>query len=104
MRIRKYDFDYSRRVLMEKTAKGIGTAGVLGSFWPTLAKGESTDIKMAYPEESLSIEAHTKGKIKPGDTITADNLEHVEHCSTRLPWKRSRTTVARSRFGKRPPM
>ncbi len=79
MHIRKYDVDYGRRKMMEKTAKGLGYAGVLGSVWPMLAKGQSTDIKMAYPDEQISIEEHTKGKISVGDTITADNLEHVEH-------------------------
>lgn len=78
MHIRKYDFDYGRRKLMEKSAKGIGTAGVLGSFWPVWAKGESTDIKMAYPDELTSIEAYTKGKVKVGDMITADNVEYVK--------------------------
>ncbi|MDT0636004.1 DUF1329 domain-containing protein [Spectribacter hydrogenooxidans] len=79
MHIRKYDFDYGRRMLMEKAAKGIGSAGVLTSLWPMITKADTPDIKMAYPEELTSIEAHTKGKIKPGDVITADNLEHVEH-------------------------
>ncbi len=51
--IRKYDFDYSRRVFMEKTAKGIGTAGVLGALWPIMA--ESGEIGRAYPDELLSI-------------------------------------------------
>ncbi|MGD9603686.1 MAG: twin-arginine translocation signal domain-containing protein, partial [Gammaproteobacteria bacterium] len=33
MRIRKYDFDYSRRHFMKQTAAGILGAGVFGSVW-----------------------------------------------------------------------
>ncbi|TDU33282.1 secreted protein, partial [Panacagrimonas perspica] len=36
MRIRKYDFNYSRRSFMEKVATGAG-AGVLAPLWPTIA-------------------------------------------------------------------
>ena len=81
MHIRKYDFDYSRRKFLEKTVKGAASAGILTSLWPLIAKSDSgiTDISGAYPDELLSIEMHTKGKVKPGDTITADNVEYVEH-------------------------
>ena len=73
--IRKYDFDYSRRVFLEKTAQGFGAAGVLTGLWPLMC--EAGDISKAYPEELLSIEAYTKGKIKVGDWITADNIDVV---------------------------
>ncbi|MES1943658.1 hypothetical protein PC39_06074 [Salinisphaera sp. PC39] len=79
MHIRKYDFDYGRRKLMEKAVKGVAAGGVLTSLWPMISKADTPDITKAYPEELLSIEAHTKGKIKPGDVITKDNVEHVEH-------------------------
>lgn len=79
MHIRKYDFDYGRRALMEKTAKGAAMAGVLAPIWPMIANADTPDISKAYPEELTSIEVHTKGKIKPGDTVTADNVEHVAH-------------------------
>ena len=59
MHIRKYDFDYSRRFFMEKTAMGLGGAGVLTSLWPEMC--ESGSAEKAYPEELLSIEAYTKG-------------------------------------------
>ncbi|TDJ70212.1 MAG: DUF1329 domain-containing protein [Proteobacteria bacterium] len=76
MHIRKYDFDYSRRHFMEKTALGVGGAGVLCSLWPEMvSSGESTK---AYPEELLSIEAYTKGKVKTGDEINADNIDLVQ--------------------------
>lgn len=35
--IRKFDFDYSRRTFMDKTARGIATAGVLAPLWPTMS-------------------------------------------------------------------
>ncbi|MGQ0620839.1 MAG: DUF1329 domain-containing protein [Panacagrimonas sp.] len=76
MRIRKYDFNYSRRVFMEKVATGAG-AGVLAPLWPTIAHS-ADDISKAYPDELLSIEMYTKGKIKPGDVITKDNVEVVK--------------------------
>jgi len=76
MRIRKYDFNYSRRVFMERTAKGIGASGVLMPLWPLIAK--AGDITKAYPDELLSIEAYTKGKIKPGDVVNANNVEYVK--------------------------
>jgi hypothetical protein len=74
--IRKYDFDYSRRHFMEKTAAGVGTAGILGALWPIMA--ESGEINMAYPDELLSIEAYTKGRINTGDWINADNIDEVK--------------------------
>ena len=77
MHIRKYDFDYSRRFFMEKTALGLGGAGVLTSLWPEVCKGDG-DITKVYPEELWNIEAYTKGKIKVGDTIDADNIDIVQ--------------------------
>lgn len=76
MRIRKYDFNYGRRMLMEKTIKGVAGAGVLASLWPLVSKGG--DATKAYPDELLSIEMYTKGKFKPGDMITADNVDAVK--------------------------
>src|SRR6185437_11266065 len=51
-------------------------AGVLAPLWDTLA--EAGDMTKAYPEELLSIENYTKGKIKTGDMIDASNVEHVK--------------------------
>ncbi|MEM7541004.1 MAG: DUF1329 domain-containing protein [Pseudomonadota bacterium] len=76
MHIRKYDFDYSRRFFMEKTAMGLGGAGVLTSLWPEICR--SGDVSKAYPEELLSIELYTKGQIKEGDVINADNIDIVK--------------------------
>lgn len=76
MHIRKYDHDYSRRFFMEQAAKGIATAGVLGPLWPMV--GNTADISKAYPDEVMSIDAWSKGKIKTGDMITADNVDIVK--------------------------
>ena len=76
MHIKKYGPDFSRRSFLEKTVKGIGTAGVIAPLWPLIANG--ADMSKAYPDELLSIEMYTKGKVKPGDVITADNVEHVK--------------------------
>lgn len=75
MRIKKYDFDYSRRRFMENVALGAG-AGVLAPLWPTIAR--SADVSKAYPDELLHIEAYTKGKIKPGDMVTSANVDVVK--------------------------
>ncbi|MEM7541759.1 MAG: DUF1329 domain-containing protein [Pseudomonadota bacterium] len=76
MRIKKYDFEFSRRTFLEKTARGLGGAGVLASLWPTVAS--SGDIEKVYPEELLNIEAYTKGQVKVGDEINADNVEVIK--------------------------
>ncbi|MEH6543522.1 MAG: DUF1329 domain-containing protein [Porticoccaceae bacterium] len=76
MHIKKYDHDYGRRHFMEKTAKGAMGAGVLTSLWPLI--GNTGDITKAYPEELLSIDAYTKGKVKTGDYVDASNVELVK--------------------------
>jgi hypothetical protein len=105
MRIRKYDFDYGRRALLEKMVKGVTTAGVLAPMWPMI--GNAGDITKAYPEELLSIEAFTKGRIKAGDFITADNVDivkdlmdpiayqHVKNMGRRIKMRETTTDVTK---------
>lgn len=76
MYIRKYDHNYSRRLFLERLSKGVMAAGVLTPLWPLI--GRAADITAAYPEELLSIDAYTKGKVNVGDYVTADNVEHVK--------------------------
>jgi hypothetical protein len=76
MHIKKYDVNYGRRALLEKVALGIGTAGVLMPLWPLIANG--ADMSKAYPDELLSIELYTKGKLKPGDVVDANNVDYVK--------------------------
>ena len=77
MRIRKYDFNYSRRKMMESVAYGLG-AGVLMPLDKVFAS-ESDNINKAYPDELVSIEVQSKGKVKVGDYIDKNNVEHVKH-------------------------
>jgi hypothetical protein len=76
MHIRKYDTDFSRRAFMEKTALGVGGAGLLGSLWSEICS--AGDASGAYPEELLDIETFTKGQVKVGDVIDADNVFLVQ--------------------------
>lgn len=84
MHIRKFDHDYSRRAFLAKAGTMAG-AGVLAPLWPLIAK--SADITKAYPEELLSIDAYTKGKVKTGDTITAANVDLVKDLLTPITYK-----------------
>jgi hypothetical protein len=76
MHIKKYDFNYGRRQLMKNVAAGAG-AGVLMPLSKAFAN--EMDVGKAYPDELMSIEAATKGKIKVGDILTSANVEHVKH-------------------------
>jgi hypothetical protein len=75
MHIKKFDFNYGRRMLLHKAAIG-ATAGVLMPLWKQIAL--AADTSKVYPDELLHIEAYTKGKIKPGDVVTADNVDLVK--------------------------
>jgi hypothetical protein len=75
MRIRRYDHGYSRRVFLDRLARGVLAGGVLMPLWKAIAA--TGDIDRAYPEELLSLEAWTRGKLRAGDTISADNVEQV---------------------------
>lgn len=100
MHIRKYDFDYSRRKMMQNVALGLG-GGVLAPVWPTIAA--TGEVTKAYPDEVTSIEVNTKGKIKVGDEITAANVENTSStCSIRSSTSRSASWAASSRFARRP--
>ena len=76
MHIRRYDFDYARRHFLEKTAAGLGGAGVLGALWPALC--EAGTASPAYPEELLDIEVFTKGQVKVGDVIDSENVYLIQ--------------------------
>jgi len=76
MRLLKYGRDCSRRHFLQQAAAGVFSAGVLMPAWDAIA--QSGDVSRAYPDELLSIEGYTRGKIKTGDEITAANVEHVK--------------------------
>ncbi|MEM1141271.1 MAG: DUF1329 domain-containing protein [Pseudomonadota bacterium] len=75
MHIKKYTRDWTRRAFLQKTAVGVAGAGLLRPLWSQLAHAD--DLAKAYPEELLSIEAYTKGALRPGDLITVENVESV---------------------------
>ena len=95
MRIRKYDFDYSRRCFINKVATGAG-AGVLAPLWSTIAR--SGDVSKAYPDELLSIEMYTKGKIKPGDEVDANNVDVVKDLLTPICYRQIKEMGRRIRI------
>ena len=76
MHIKRFDRDYSRRKFLRDASTGILGTGVLMPLWDAIAA--TGDISKAYPDELLSIEGYTKGKIKTGDFITAANVELVK--------------------------
>ncbi|HEY9545080.1 MAG TPA: DUF1329 domain-containing protein, partial [Solimonas sp.] len=84
MHIRKYDVDYGRRALLQKAALGAG-AGVLAPLWPLIASG--ADMGKAYPDENMSVEMYTKGKVKTGDYITAANVDAVKNLLDPITYK-----------------
>ncbi len=75
MHIRKYDRGFSRRHFLQASAAG-ATAGVLAPLWDVIAA--EGDIGKAYPSELLSLEEFTKGKLKAGDVLDANNVDTVK--------------------------
>src|SRR5918996_5130366 len=80
MKKREYkEFDYfdhwSRRDFLKKAGAFAG-AGMLQPVISLIGAGKS--IAAAYPDEVLSIENYTKGRVKPGMIISKDNAELVK--------------------------
>jgi hypothetical protein len=75
MHLLKWSSNLKRRDFLRYGSAFAG-AGVLAPLWPTIAS--AGDVSKSYPDELLSIEMYTKGKIKVGDYITADNVELVK--------------------------
>ncbi|MEX1663934.1 DUF1329 domain-containing protein [Zhongshania arctica] len=75
MIIRKYDHDYGRRQLMKNLAAG-AAAGVLMPLNKIFAS--NGDLAKVYPDELMSIDMYTKGKISTGDFLTAENVDHAK--------------------------
>ncbi|EIT70685.1 hypothetical protein WQQ_08220 [Hydrocarboniphaga effusa AP103] len=76
----RFDRGYSRRHFIGQMGRGVLATGVLAPLADVLAATGS--IEKAYPDELLSIENYTKGKLKVGDFITADNVESVKELLT----------------------
>jgi hypothetical protein len=76
MKLLRYTDGWTRRHFLEQSAKGICAAGVLSPLWTAIA--ETGTCEAAYPPELLSIEAYTKGRLKPGDRLDASNVDIVK--------------------------
>lgn len=75
--IRRYRRDHSRRTFLANTAKGLLRAGVLCSAWSAFARTGST--AGAYPDELISIEEHTNGRLGIGEIVDQHNVALVRH-------------------------
>lgn len=76
MKLIRYDRGYSRRKFLQDAATGVLSTGVLAPLAEVMAA--TGDVSKAYPDELLSIENCTKGRIKTGDMIDASNVEAVK--------------------------
>ncbi len=66
----------STRASAISSSSGLGRRAFIGSAWAAFLRSGS--VAAAYPDELLSIEQYTKGKLKPGDVIDAGNVEWVK--------------------------
>ena len=71
MHLMKYTEGWTRRHFLDQVGKGVFAAGVLSPLIDVI--GRDGTAEAAYPPELLSIEAYTKGKLKPGDILNAEN-------------------------------
>jgi len=76
MIVKKFTREFSRRQFMKSLGATGASMGVLLPLWDVLA--EDGDHTRAYPEELLSLDAYTGGKITDNDTIDANNVDLVK--------------------------
>ena len=76
MHLLKYPDGWTRRHFLEQMARGVMAAGVIAPLWEVI--GSTGSLEAAYPPELLSLEAYTKGKLKPGDVLSAENVDIVK--------------------------
>src|SRR5260370_38561305 len=76
MHLMKYTEGWTRRHFLDQVGKGLFAAGVLSPLMDVV--GRHGTVEGAYPPELLSIEAYTKGKLKPGDVLNAENVDIVK--------------------------
>lgn len=89
MRKIKFDREYSRRKFLADAGRGVLSCGVLMPLADAIAA--DGDVSKAYPDELMSIEGFTKGKIKTGDTIDASNVEVVKQLLEPVRYEQIRT-------------
>jgi len=71
----KSSYSVNRRQFIKAGAAFAG-AGMLQPVLSLLASGKG--IQLAYPDEVLSIEKYTNGKVRPGQIISKDNADLVK--------------------------
>lgn len=76
LHIRKFDRGYSRRAFLQQSGRGVLATGLLMPLWQAIA--QQGEVAKAYPDELLSIDNYTGGRIKTGDVIDSNNVEHVK--------------------------
>jgi hypothetical protein len=89
MHILKFDKDYTRRHFLETMGKGVVTAGVLAPLWDVVAA--TGDSAGAYPDEALSIEHYSKGAVKAGGVLDADNVDSVKELVDPVAYRQIKT-------------
>lgn len=75
MHLLRYNRSHSRRLFLDRLARGVVAAGVLAPLGKVLA--DAGDSAAAYPDELRSLEEYTRGRIGSGDVIDAGNVEQV---------------------------
>lgn len=73
--IKQFDRQYVRRQFLKKTA-GLAVGGLLMPVWKAMAS--NGDFTAAYPDELLSIDEYSGGKLSAGDYIEASNVDLVK--------------------------
>lgn len=71
----KYPAAPKRRKILRAIVGGTLASSCIAPLWKVIA--DEADVSRAFPDELLSIEVYTRGRIRAGDEITADNVEHV---------------------------
>lgn len=74
--LQRFGRGFSRRAFAEQTARGLLRAGLFGSAWAAFLRSGSAQA--AYPDELLSIESWSRGRLKTGDVIDASNVDLVK--------------------------
>jgi len=72
----KFDKTFTRRHFLKTMSSGIVTSGVLAPLWNVIAA--TGDISRAYPDEALSIEHYTNGKVRVGGVLDASNVDSAK--------------------------
>jgi hypothetical protein len=76
MHLIKFAEEWTRRHFLDQLGKGVFAAGILSPLMDVI--GRDGNCEAAYPPELLSIEAYTKGKLKPGDVLSAEHVDIVK--------------------------